>query len=184
MKRVMIPCSAEYVSVSDMNVIQIITLATKSCIWYIAGGFTQIARRPERVDNYYNIKDRGIFKVFRDSESNRKCAGEPVTLVFGFRLKLIGSSKLLHWLFQRFCIFTTPFWSGLPGFKVKLWLVDPKTKNYLGIYDWRGEKEAQTYINFLLPVLKFCSISGTVWHTSKLDISFADFLSQAKTPEE
>lgn len=66
-------------------------------------------------------------------------------------------------MFQRVCLLTTPFWSGLPGFKVKLWMVDPTTRNYLGIYDWRGEEEAQQYVNALVRVLKPLSTSDSVW---------------------
>ncbi|HSX16072.1 MAG TPA: hypothetical protein VLF40_04740 [Candidatus Saccharimonadales bacterium] len=117
--------------------------------------------RHERLGMYYAAQG-GKYVVFRETE-RAAARGEPVVLVVGFRLKLIRSSRLLHWLFQRVCILTTPFWSGLPGFRTKLWLVDPATKNYLGIYDWRGEPQAQGYLDFLLPVLRFFSTGGSVW---------------------
>ena len=62
--------------------------------------------------------------------SARRCrmpppAETPNVLVVGFQLKVIGAHPIPHWIFQRCCLLTTPFWSGLPGFSVKLWMVDP-----------------------------------------------------------
>jgi hypothetical protein len=71
---------------------------------------------------------------------------------------------LPHWLFQRLCILTTPFWSGFPGFRVKLWMVETETKDYLGIYDWDGEEDARTYAEALARVLRAVSVSGSVWY--------------------
>jgi hypothetical protein len=61
-------------------------------------------------------------------------------------------------------LLTTPFWSGLPGFSVKLWMVDPETKRYLGIYDWRGADQAQRYVDALIRVLQPLSTRGSVWY--------------------
>ncbi len=112
----------------------------------------------------YQIEDAGTFAVFRETDSATEDAGRPCVLVVGFRLKAIRSFRLLHWLFQRVCLLTTPFWSGLPGFKVKLWMVDPTSKNYLGIYDWRGEADARRYVDALVRVLAPLSNRGSVWY--------------------
>lgn len=119
-----------------------------------------------RVGDDYEINS-ATYRIFRETE-RRVTYGEPVVLVVGFRLRLIGSNAVLHWLFQRLCILTTPFWSGMKGFRVKLWMVNPATKDYLGIYDWRGRVKAQNYLDYLLPILRFCSVNGTVW-AKKLD---------------
>lgn len=87
------------------------------------------------------------YAIFRETEKI-STIGDSVVLVIGFRLKLIKSNPVFHRLFQHICILTTPFWSGLPGLKTKLWMVDPSTKNYLGIYDWRGKLQARNYIEF------------------------------------
>ena len=85
-------------------------------------------------------------------------------LVVGFQLKVIGAHPVPHWIFQRCCLLTTPFWSGLPGFSVKLWMVDPETKRYLGIYDWRGTAHAQQYVDALVRVLHPLSTPDSVWY--------------------
>lgn len=138
------------------------TLAVHSLTQYVrliwAG---RLKRRRQRVGCQYHVEG-GMYTIFRETEKLGQ-TGEPVLLIIGFRLKIIRSNRLLHWLFQRVCILTTPFWSGLPGFKTKLWLVDQTTKNYMGIYDWRGKLAAQQYIRFLVPILSFSSLRGSVW---------------------
>jgi hypothetical protein len=135
-------------------------------------GELKLKRR--RVGKDYAVEN-GIYEIFRETES-LKVEGETVILVIGFRLKLIRSNAFLHWVFQRVCILTTPFWSGLTGFKTKLWMVDPKTNNYLGIYDWRGKKEAKKYLDFLLPVLNFFSVPSSVWAQQIYRQNFENFL--------
>lgn len=126
-----------------------------------AGG---LQLRKNRRGQLYDIEDAGRFAIFRETIQTKPLDAEPVVLVIGFQLKLIGSNGFLHWLFQRACIITTPFWAGLRGFRVKLWMVNPETKGYLGIYEWRGIDNAQAYIQFLIPILKIFSIHTSIWH--------------------
>src|SRR5262249_6482623 len=99
------------------------------------GGRHALRLRHARLGELYDLGARGEFGVFRETVRTGAGHDQPVVLVVGFRLKVIGSNPAAHWLFQRCCILTTPFWSGFRGFRVKLWMVDPVTKNYLGIYD-------------------------------------------------
>jgi hypothetical protein len=120
--------------------------------------------RRSRVNVLYDLGARGRFAIFRETVSDAAGAEPPVVLVVGFRLRVIGSSPAAHWLFRRCCILTTPFWSGLPGFHVKLWMADPVTHNYLGIYDWAGRGDAQAYVDALIRVLEALSVPGSVWY--------------------
>jgi hypothetical protein len=140
-------------------------LAIASCrsfLRLVAGG--SLHRPPERLGRAYRVDDDATYQIFRETVSEAAPPTDPAVLVVGFRLKVIGSRALPHWLFQRGCLLTTPFWSGFPGFAVKLWMVDPDTKNYLGIYDWRGEPNAQRYVDTLVRVLKPLSTEGSVWY--------------------
>ena len=152
-------------------------LATSSA-WSFLG--LAARRKLHRVHEYsgksFRIENAGTFSVFRDTRSEVARAEPPVVLVVGFRLKVIRSVPLAHWLFQRVCLLTTPFWSGMAGFKEKLWMVDPETKNYLGIYDWRGEEEAQRYVDALVRVLKPLSTSESVWYRLYPDQRLEPFL--------
>jgi hypothetical protein len=136
--------------------------------------------RKDRLGHQVLVKN-GTYTVFRDSV-NERARGEPVVLVVGFRLRWLHAQPMMHWLFQRVCICTTPFWSGLPGFRVKLWLVDEHTKKYLGIYDWRGATAAQNYVNYLVPMLRFFSVRGSVWYELLPDTKLVDYLAQHAVP--
>jgi hypothetical protein len=120
---------------------------------------------------------RGDFSVFRETDRVHAGHEAPAVLVVGFRLRVLRSNRPAHWLFQRCCILTTPFWSGFPGFRIKLWMVDPVTKSYLGIYDWDGRDRAQTYVDALVRVLEPLSVPGSVWY-ELLDREFAGFLAE------
>lgn len=133
-----------------------------------------------RLGQLYQIESQGTYAIFRETHSSQNFPDSPVVLVVGFRLKLIGLNPLMHWLFQRLCILTTPFWSGFKGFRIKLWMVDPATKNYLGIYEWKGQSNAETYVGALERVLRAVSTPGSVWHQLMSDQTFEQYLLQHK----
>ncbi len=130
----------------------------------------------DRLGKIVDLDQAGSFVVFRETKRLHRDVTEPTVLVIGFRLKLIDSNVFMHWLFQRICILTTPFWSGLSGLKTKLWMVDPNAKNYLGIYEWQGRKNAQQYIGFLIPILRIFSINHTIWHKYYYKTRLENFL--------
>lgn len=146
-----------------MNFWQIFKLASlsyaKSPI--VAGKY--LRHRKDRLGVPYDLEGRGKYVAFRETVSSKEWAGEPTVLVIGFRLKLIGRNRAFHWLFQRVCLLTTPFWCGLDGFKIKMWMVEPKTKDYAGVYLWRGEENTKNYVAFLVPILKFFSVKDSIW---------------------
>jgi hypothetical protein len=120
-------------------------------------------QRRDRIGALYDIEDAGTYSIFRETVSDIP-ANDSSVLVVGFRMRGIRSLAGLHWLFQRCCLLTTPFWSGFPGFRVKLWLVEPDTKHYLGIYDWNGAGNAQRYVDALVRVLRPLSTADSVWY--------------------
>lgn len=145
-----------------------------------AARFTELAVRHELklghtyLHKTYTVQNHSYY-VFRETTKPSQI-GEANVLVVGFCLKGVRSNLLLHWVFQRACILTTPFWAGLPGFKTKLWMVDPATKNYLGIYDWRGTQASAAYLQFLLPILQFFSVRSSVWSQHMRGSNFDQYL--------
>lgn len=123
-----------------------------------------LRRSPDRLGCSFRVDDGAIYRIFRETVSEAAPAQFPNVLVVGFQLRIIRRFRLAHWVFQRCCLLTTPFWSGLPGFGIKLWMVDPVTKRYLGIYDWRGTDDAQRYVDALVRVLNPLSTEGSVWY--------------------
>lgn len=151
----------------NSSVAHILRLAMHSSVRFvrlIADGCMRLNR--ESVGRRYEVDgtyEAFTYEVFRDTECDDGTASPPTVLIVGFRLRWIGSNELLHWAFQRICILTTPFWSGFPGFRVKLWMVDPQSKDYLGIYEWAGAENAQRYVDWLVNILLPLSTKGSVW---------------------
>ena len=156
---------------------RIVVLAGRSVVRFLTlAANRRIRLRRDRLGQTYGTDRGGNYEIFRETVRVSGTTGQPVVLVVGFRLKLIGGNPLLHRLFQRLCILTTPFWSGFRGFRVKLWMVDPETKNYLGIYDWAGAANAGVYVEALVRVLHPLSTPGSVWHDLFPDQAFESFL--------
>jgi hypothetical protein len=136
-------------------------------------------RRPsDRLGRAFRVDDGRSYQIFRETVSDAASPEAPTVLIVGFQLKVICAYRLPHWLFQRFCLLTTPFWSGLPGFSVKLWMVDPETKRYLGIYDWRGLTNTQAYVDALTRVLRPLSTADSVWHRIEPDRALSTYLAE------
>lgn len=154
----------------------ILKQAIASAIQFPRLALRSLHLRGERLGYRYTIEQASQYAIFRETVSTRIIDESPVVLVIGFRLKIIGSHPSWHWLFQRCCIITTPFWSGFLGFQTKLWMVDPGSKNYLGIYQWFGERNAHRYIDFLLPVLRFFSVKKSVWYRFYPEMKLEEYL--------
>ena len=121
--------------------------------------------RHGRLQKKYVAQDGQAYTVFRETvASTLSVTRTSSVLVVGFRPKLLRSSGVLHWTFQRLGILTTPFWSGFRGFGVKLWMVDEAKKNYLGVYQWGESELAERYVDALVRVLRPLSRDGSVWY--------------------
>jgi hypothetical protein len=137
-----------------------------------------LGRPPDRLGHAFRVDDGRVYQIFRETVSDAAPAETPNVLVVGFQLKVIDAHPVPHWIFQRCCLLTTPFWSGLPGFSVKLWMVDPETKRYLGIYDWRGTTGAQQYVDALVRVLRPLSTPDSVWYRLLPDRALDPYLAE------
>jgi len=158
---------------------EILSLGIQSIINFISLGVSgKLHLKRGRINETFRVGG-GNYTIFRETVSDQKTNFKPCVLIVGFRLKIIRSNTFFHWLFERVCILTTPIWSGFAGFRIKLWLVDRKTKNYLGIYRYERSKNAKTYADYLTPILRFVSTRESVWYEIK-DQEFEDYLKVAK----
>lgn len=123
-----------------------------------------LRQRNDHLEIPYAIDQGGTYQAFRETVSDDGTRKPNAVLVVGFRLRGIRNQPVLHWIFQRVCLLTTPFWSGFRGFRVKLWMVDPDSLNYLGIYEWAGVANAETYASTLIRILRPLSTPGSVWY--------------------
>ena len=154
-------------------------LALRSAIRWI--GFVRsgrLRRSSSRLGATYRIDHGGHYQIFRETIGGDASTDPLCVLVVGFRLRSIDRNRVWHWLFQRICLLTTPFWSGFRGFQIKLWMIDPDTKNYLGIYQWAGAANARNYADPLCRVLRSVSTPGSVWHVVYPDADFEQYLQE------
>lgn len=145
--------------------------------------FLRLARRHElrlaagRLGDGYRLFDGRVYRVFRETVREPAAAERGASVIeVCFRLRFAGSSRVAHALFQRACILTTPFWSGFAGFATKLWMVEPQTGAYAGIYQWGEPATARAYLAVLLPVLRVVSVRGSVAYELHPDTRLAEFL--------
>jgi hypothetical protein len=65
-------------------------------------------------------------------------------------------------LFERGCIVNTMLFAGFDGYAVKLWMVDPETSDYAGLYSWSSAAEADRYGSYITNVLRPLSRAGSL----------------------
>jgi hypothetical protein len=100
--------------------------------------------------------------VFRETAVRDRDPRDPAVLVVQFRLRAFGHRRWLHALFRRECILHTPLFAGFPGFQSKLWISDPATGVYRGLYEWDGPERAADYADQLVRLLTPLSTRGSV----------------------
>ena len=86
-----------------------------------------------------------------------------MTLAVWFHLRGIPpGSRFRRFVFERLCLANTVLFAGFPGYLVKLWMVDPWTADYAGLYSWRCAEEAETYGDYIVRVLSPLSTPNSV----------------------
>lgn len=127
----------------------------------------EIHHAHEHLGTYTPMSDGRTFVPFRHTVSSAPrpgaSASRPAVLQARFRLTPLPAHRhLLHALFRVVCIVTTPFFVGLPGFRSKLWMVDPWTGEFAGLYQWDSEEAAAGYERGLVRILERLSTPGSV----------------------
>ena len=97
-------------------------------------------------------------------------------LAVRFRLRFIGSSRLLHALFRVESLFNTLLFAAHRGFHSKLWLTDPAMDCYRGIYEWENNGSALEYAETLQIVLTPWVERGSFAYRIMNGVSRPDFL--------
>ncbi len=113
----------------------------------------RIALPRENVGRTVTFADGSRAQVYRESVMRERHSDGLVLIAVRFRLRLIGSNRLAHWLFRVESLLNTLLFAAHPGFEAKLWLTDRDTGVYRGIYEWRGARAAVEYAETLEVVL-------------------------------
>jgi len=114
--------------------------------------------------------------VYRETAMRHRSDADLVLIAVRFRLRLIGSSRLGHWLFRRESLLNTFLFAAHPGFQTKLWLTDLRTGVYRGIYEWQGRQQAEEYAETLRVVLQPWVLSGSFSYRIVEGLSRNDYL--------
>ena len=124
---------------------------------------TRRLRQPDDlVGTRLPFRDGTRSMIFRTTERDPRVGTEPSVLQVQFRLRWIGERPSLHRVFVATCIVNTPLFAGFPGFVRKLWMVDPRTFVYRGLYDWDGADRARWYADRLWRVLALVAVPGSI----------------------
>jgi hypothetical protein len=128
------------------------------------------------VGTWLRSHDGSRSMVFRETAVRGRRPADPVVLVVRFRLRWIGRVRWAHAVFRATCVVNTPLFAGFPGFVTKLWLTDPRSGIYRGVYEWDGAERADWYATRLAGVLGLVSVRGSIAHTVVEGVDRAGFV--------
>ena len=114
----------------------------------------QLALPRDKVGRVVEFADGSRSEIYRETAMRRRQYDGLVLIAVRFRLRLIGSSRLAHWLFRIESLLNTVLFVAHRGFQTKLWLTDRDTGYYRGIYEWEGHAAAVDYTETLRVVLQ------------------------------
>lgn len=149
------------------------------CLASVAGllAHDQLHVRNERVGSTFRLPGGRRFIVFRDTSRDGPPALEPVTLAVWFHLWAVPPrAKVRRFLFERLSIINTLLFAGFDGYLVKLWMVDPLTSDYAGLYTWRDAESAAVYGRYITSVIRLFSAAGSVGFEIAPNIALAELV--------
>ena len=92
------------------------------------------------------LPDGRGFVVFRETTCDRGELEDTVTLAVWFHLRFVpAGARIRRFVFERESILNTLLYAGFDGYRVKLWMVDPTTSDYAGLYAWGTRETAERY---------------------------------------
>ena len=157
--------TATYITLCYHESMQALRQSWSSIVYFLGLVFSgSLHTSKQHLHNSYEASNGRTYMVFCETVSDREYGGEEVTLIIGFRLKLIGKSRFFHWIFQHICILDTPIWVGFRGFKTKYWMVEPDTQDYLGLYRYQSKDNARKYAEYICAVFRPLSTRDSVWY--------------------
>lgn len=141
--------------------------------WHTAvlGARRWLRLSPEHVGLWLHFADGTRGRVYRETVNRGPRHSQPSLLVVAFRLRGVGHSRVAHRLFRAESLLNTPLFAGFPGFRSKLWLTDPVSAIYRGVYEWDGPEQATAYAQTLVKLLALVSVPGSVTFHVEPDVT-------------
>jgi hypothetical protein len=145
----------------------------------------RVTLRTERLGKPLTMSDGRTYIPFRETVKDTtlwRSETAPAVVQPRFHLRVLGPRRRrLHAIFRVVCIVTTPFFIGLPGFRSKLWMVDPDTGDFAGLYEWDSADGARAYAESLGRVLRMLSVRGSVTYEVVDNATVVDYLAESAT---
>ena len=118
------------------------------------------------------IPQARAYTIFRESRCDVAYAEASVTLAVWFTLRFVPEgARARRWLFERESICNTLLFAGCEGYVRKLWMVDPRTSEYAGLYTWAGASSAERYGRYITSILRPLSAPGSCGHAVIDDVT-------------
>jgi hypothetical protein len=128
------------------------------------------------------LPDGRTYEVFRESTCDTSDQGTPVMLSVWFRLRAIPpGARVRRRLFERICVVNTVLFAGCDGYLVKLWMVNPVTSDYAGLYSWSSADKAEHYGRYITTILRPLSQPGSTGFHVHDEWTLADYLERGGT---
>lgn len=114
-----------------------------------------------RIGQTVRWEDGQEFTIFRQMLRDPR-PGQPLVsgALFQVRFRVASMPPRINRVFS---LLPIPFFSGLPGFRSKLWLVDQASGDFMGQYEWDTVEDAENYSkSFAMRFMIRRSIPGSV----------------------
>jgi hypothetical protein len=132
-------------------------------IQYLLGGHVQFPR--ERLGDVLEHADGRRFVVYRETtlrSADDAPARERAVLVFEMDVTGREAGEAVRdVLFDPVANVATPFFTGMPGFRRKLWLAGSDTGEFLELYEWASREDADRFVELLESLLAPFDVAGT-----------------------
>lgn len=136
--------------------------ALRSVRYLLAG---DIQFPSSRLGDTIETADGETFVVYRET-ARRSAAPSPsdsgVVLVFRMQVtEPAARGAFRDVLFDPVANVATPFFGGMPGFRRKLWLAGERPGEFLELYEWASETDANRFVEVLRSLLDPVDHAGT-----------------------
>jgi len=154
--------------------LQALRCAAQTVVLLVSG---RLHLRIRRVGTDVALPDGRHYTVFRHSTCDGEVGPAQVTLAVWFHLRGVpAGAQVRRTLFEHLCVLNTVLFAGFEGYRVKLWMVDPVTSDYAGLYSWASAPEAETYARCITAILGPLSRPGSVGFQILADTALNDYL--------
>ena len=133
----------------------------------------------DRLGDVLELPAGDTFVVYRETVLRPTTAppGDGVVLIFRMRVTDPGPGETLRdILFDPLANVATPFFVGMPGFRRKLWLAGERSGEFLELYEWATEDDADRFVAVLQSLLAPFDFAGTASFEVVTDDSVEEYV--------